>query len=296
MAGRRPAMEIEMKLATFSVDRGAPAVGLVQGDRIVPLARLVPDAPADMLDVIARWDTLRPLIPDSLPVADAHPLASVELLAPIARPGTVLAIGLNYADHVRETGREMPEHQTWFGKLPGAINGPFAGVQMPRASDRIDYEVELVAVIGRGGRHIARQDAAAHVFGYCVGNDVSVRDWQRRTPQWLLGKSFDTHAPVGPWITTADEIGDPHRLGIRCLVNGELRQTSNTREMVFDVWDQIAHVSQALTLQPGNLIFTGTPSGVGNAMTPPRLLRLGDRVRCEIDELGAIENEMIAEP
>ena len=284
-----------MKLATFR-DGDVTAPGLVQGDRIVSLARVVADAPADMLDVIAGWDALRARIPDTVPFELGRPLADVTLLAPIPRPGSVLAIGLNYADHVRETGREMPEHQVWFGKLPGTINGPFAGVQMPRASSRIDYEVELVAVIGRSGRHIAREAASAHVFGYCVGNDVSVRDWQRRTPQWLLGKSFDTHAPTGPWITTADEIGDPHRLGIRCLVNGETRQESNTRELIFSLWDQIAHVSQAVTLRPGDLIFTGTPSGVGLAMEPPRFLQLGDRVRCEIDELGAIENEMITEP
>ena len=208
----------------------------------------------------------------------------------------MLAIGLNYADHVRETGRDMPDQQVWFGKLPNAVNGPFDPVQIPRASQRIDYEVELVAVIGRAGRHISAADAPAHVFGYCVGNDVSVRDWQRQTPQWLLGKSFDTHAPYGPWITTADEVGDPHRLGIRCLVNGELRQTSNTRELIFKIWDMIAHVSKAVTLQPGNLIFTGTPSGVGMAREPPHWLKAGDRVRCEIDELGAIENVMGPEP
>jgi 2-keto-4-pentenoate hydratase/2-oxohepta-3-ene-1,7-dioic acid hydratase in catechol pathway len=283
-----------MKLATFKAG-GTTAPGLVFGEHIIALSRLLPRAPADMLGVIEHWQDLAPLLPLAAPQSGLLPLTAVELLAPIARPGTTLAIGMNYADHVREFGRELPAHQVWFGKLPGTINGPFAGVQIPRAAERVDYEVELVAVIGRAGRHISRQDAPAHVFGYCVGNDVSVRDWQRQTPQWLLGKSFDTHAPIGPWITTADEIGDPHRLGIRCLVNGEVRQSSNTRELIFNVWDQIAHVSKALTLHPGNLIFTGTPSGVGDAMVPPRLLKVGDRVRCEIDELGAIENEMVAE-
>ena len=284
-----------MKLASFSTG-GAAIPGVIFGDRIVALSRLIQDAPTDMIDVIAHWDKLRPKLAATPAEADLLPLSGVRLLAPIARPGTTLAIGLNYADHVRETGRDMPEHQVWFGKLPGAINGPFDGVQLPRASTCIDYEVELVVVIGRAGRHITAQDAPAHVFGYCVGNDVSVRDWQRRTPQWLLGKSFDTHAPIGPWITTADEIGDPHRLGIRSLVNGELRQDSNTRELIFKVWDMIAHVSKAMTLQPGNLIFTGTPGGVGVAMEPPHWLKLGDRVRCEIDELGAIENELVPEP
>ena len=289
-----------MKLARFSTGGailpGLVFPGLVFGDRIIALRHLIADAPADMAEVIARWDELRPTLPATPPDADMLPLSSVHLHAPIARPGTTLAIGLNYADHVRETGREMPKQQVWFGKLPGTINGPFDNVQIPRASDKIDYEVELVAVIGRAGRHISAQDAPAHVFGYCVGNDVSVRDWQRETPQWLLGKSFDTHAPFGPWITTGDEIGDPHRLGIRSLVNGEVRQQSNTGELIFRVWDMIAHVSKAMTLQPGNLIFTGTPGGVGVAMQPPRWLKAGDRVRCEIDELGAIENEMVAEP
>ncbi len=284
-----------MKLATFRTG-DASALGVVQGDSIAPLASLVPGAPTDMLALIAQWDAWRDRIPQALPPSAAVPLATVELLAPIARPGKVLAIGLNYADHVRETGREMPDQQVWFGKLPGAVNGPFAGVQIPRASSKVDYEVELVAVIGRQGRHIARAEAAAHVFGYCVGNDVTARDWQRATPQWLLGKSFDTHAPFGPWITTQDEIGDPHRLGIRSFVNGEKRQDSNTRELIFPLWDQIAHLSQAMTLHSGDMIFTGTPSGVGFAMQPPCLLRVGDRVRCEIDELGAIENDMVAEP
>ncbi len=287
-----------MKLATFK-HGGAAAPGLVHNDSVLPLASLVPNAPPDMLGVIERWAELGPAIASAISsggTAHALPLTSVELQAPIPRPGKVMAIGLNYADHVRETGREMPEHQVWFGKLPGTVNGPFAGVQIPRSSSKVDYEVELVAVIGTRGRHITREDARAHVFGYCVGNDVTARDWQRRTPQWLLGKSFDTHAPMGPWITTADEIGDPHRLGIRSFVNGEKRQDSNTRELIFPLWDMIAHLSQAMTLNPGDMIFTGTPDGVGFAMDPPNLLKAGDRVRCEIDELGAIENEMVPEP
>ena len=150
-------------------------------------------------------------------------------------------------------------------------------------------------MIGKRGRHISRADAPSHVFGYTVGNDVSVRDWQLRTAQWTLGKSFDTHCPIGPAIVTADEVGDPHALGIRCLVNGETRQSSNTSYLVFDLWDQIAYVSQAMTLQPGDLIFTGTPGGVGVAFKPPRLLAVGDVVRCEIDKLGAIENKVVAE-
>jgi 2-keto-4-pentenoate hydratase/2-oxohepta-3-ene-1,7-dioic acid hydratase in catechol pathway len=149
-----------------------------------------------------------------------------------------------------------------------------------------------VAVIGAPTKNIGRAAAADHVFGYCVGNDVSVRDYQLATPQWLLGKSFDGHGPFGPWITTADEIADPHRLGIRCLVNGEQRQASNTRHLIFDVYDQVAHLSQAMTLEPGDLLYTGTPAGVGWAMEPRQVLQAGDIVRCEIDELGAIQGVM----
>jgi len=153
----------------------------------------------------------------------------------------------------------------------------------------VDYESELVVVIGAGGRNLDGEAARRAAFGYCVGNDVSVRDWQMRTGQWVIGKSFDTHAPFGPWITTSDEV-DPHTLGIRGFVNGEKRQESNTRHLVFDVWAEIEHLSQAMTLEPGDLIFTGTPAGVGVAMRPPKFLQAGDVVRVEIDGLGAIEN------
>ena len=151
---------------------------------------------------------------------------------------------------------------------------------------------EMVAVIGTGGRRISAEKAASHVFGYCVGNDVTERMWQHRTPQWSLGKSFDTHAPIGPWITTSDEIDDPHALELRCLVNGEVRQASNTSHLVFDIWQQIEHLSQAMTLEPGDLIFTGTPGGIGAAMDPRVFLNPGDVVRCEIDGLGVIDASM----
>jgi len=156
----------------------------------------------------------------------------------------------------------------------------------------VDYEEELVVIIGKRCRHVPKESASEVIFGYCAGNDVSVRDWQLRTPQWVLGKSFDTHAPIGPWIVTADDLGNPHTLGIRCFVNGEKRQDSNTSNLVFDVFDRIAHLSEAMTLEPGDLIFTGTPGGVGGAMKPPRFLKAGDKVRVEIDRIGAIEAVM----
>lgn len=203
-----------------------------------------------------------------------------------------MGIGLNYADHIKESGQETPHHQVWFTKAVTAINGPFDRIEIPRASPMVDYEAELVVVVGKRCRHVPKESAAEVVFGYCVGNDVSVRDWQLRTPQWVLGKSFDTHAPIGPWIVTADEVGDPHTMGIRCFVNGERRQNSNTENLVFNVYDQIAHLSEAMTLEPGDLIFTGTPGGVGGAMRPPKFLKAGDKVRVEIDRIGAIEAVM----
>ena len=183
-----------------------------------------------------------------------------------------------------------PEHQVWFSKAVTSVNGPYDPVQRPGDPAYVDYEVEMVAVIGKGGRKIGREDAAAAVFGFCVGNDVTERFWQHQTPQWSLGKSFDTHAPIGPWITTIDEISDPHALDIRCWVGDELRQNSNTSHLVFDTWDQVAHLSYGMTLEPGDLIFTGTPGGIGAAMDPRKFLQAGEVVRCEIDGLGEISN------
>ena len=280
-----------MKLVTFEAG-GAPELGVVVGgERVVSISRAAPGLAGGMIDLIARWPTIEGEVRRIAAVAaDAIPLAGVTLLAPVPRPGKIMAIGLNYADHIAESGLGVPEHQTWFSKATTATNGPFAPVQIPKASAFVDYEAELVAVIGRGGRHVGRDEAAGVIFGYCVGNDATVRDWQHKTSQWVLGKSFDTHAPFGPWITTADEVADPHGLGVRCLVNGEERQNSNTRHLVFNVWEQIEHLSKAMTLEPGDVIFTGTPGGIGAAMKPMKFLKAGDVVRVEIDGLGAIEN------
>ncbi|MCX4149653.1 fumarylacetoacetate hydrolase family protein [Paraburkholderia madseniana] len=243
-----------------------------------------------MIDLIDRWDDARSAVQQVVEDA-AHVVAldQVQLLAPIGRPGKIMAMGLNYADHVAEAGLEIPKHQVWFCKQPNTVHPPYAPIQIPKASKSVDYEVELVLIVGKRGRHLSRADAPDHIFGYCVGNDVTARDWQMRTPQWVLGKSFDSHGPFGPWITTSDEIGDPHRLGIRSIVNDEVRQNSNTRELIFDVFDQVTYLSQAMTLEPGDIVFSGTPGGIGAAMKPPVFLKAGDRVRCEIDELGALD-------
>ncbi|HWA61204.1 MAG TPA: fumarylacetoacetate hydrolase family protein [Caulobacteraceae bacterium] len=282
-----------MKLATFDAGSG-PTLGAVADGRIVPL--VAPGLPPDMTGLIAAWPRVEAEVRALAAAgAGALPLDQVRLLAPIRRPGKIMAIGLNYADHIAESGMETPKDQVWFSKAPTAANGPYDAIEVPRVSQFLDYEAELVAVIGEGGRHISREGAPVAVFGWCCGNDATERAWQHRTPQWVIGKSFDTHAPFGPWITTADEVADPHALDIRCLVNGEERQASNTRHLVFDVWAQIEHLSQAMTLEPGDLIFTGTPGGIGAAMTPRRFLKAGDRVRVEIEGLGALDNPCEAE-
>lgn len=279
-----------MKLVSYRL-RGETFLGKIEGDRITALDDVVGGA-KDMIALIANWERLA----DAVAAARSadHGLDEVELLAPVPRPGKILGLGMNYADHVAEAKMEMPSDQIWFTKAVTSVNGPYAPVELPRASALLDYEAELVFVIGKRCRHVSREDAAGVIFGYCVGNDFSIRDWQLKTSQFVLGKSFDTHAPFGPWIVTPEEI-DPANLPIRTLVNGETRQSSNTSNFIFDPAAQIAHLSQAMTLEPGDVIFTGTPGGVGAAMKPPRFLVAGDIVRVEIDGIGAIENRIEAE-
>jgi 2-keto-4-pentenoate hydratase/2-oxohepta-3-ene-1,7-dioic acid hydratase in catechol pathway len=282
-----------MRLATFQPhDQDRSEIGaVIEGDQIVRLNRERPGLAQDMIDLITRWDDLEGEVRQLAgSTTETLKLAQVRLLAPVPRPEKIMAIGLNYADHIAETGQETPKSQIWFSKQLNAVTGPFDPVQIPKASTFVDYEGEMVAVVGVGGRHISRSAAPDAVFGWCVGNDVSERAWQNRSSQWVLGKSFDTHAPFGPWITTSDEIVDPHALDLRTLVNGEVRQKSNTRHLVFDVWAQLAELSQVMTLKPGDIIYTGTPGGVGLAMKPPAGLRANDRVRVEINGLGHIDN------
>lgn len=226
------------------------------------------------------------------------PLAEVDLLPPIHAPGKFLAIGANYQSHLdrlSHLGLRIPEHQIWFNKQSTCVAGPHDPVVMPRVSNCLDYECELVLVIGRRCRHVSAADAPTVVAGYMVGNDFSVRDWQLRTQTMMLGKSFDTHGPIGPWLVTSDEIGDPHRLRMRTWVNGELRQDGNTAEMRHRIWQQIEQLSSVMTLEPGDLITTGTPAGTVIEQQPPRYLQVGDRVRVEIEQVGAIENRIVAD-
>jgi len=278
-----------MKLCTYTAD-GQTRTGIVVGDTVIDSG-----VPGTMIDLIRDWDALKPQLEAKAAAGGGVPLASVRLEAPVQRPGKIFAIGLNYADHIAESNMATPERQVWFTKAQTSVNGPFDPIEIAKGTMTADYEVELVAVVGKGGKHVSAAEAPAAIFGYCVGNDVTERMWQHVGPQWSLGKSFDTHAPMGPWIVTADEAGDPHQLGLRCFVNGEKRQDSNTRHLVFNIWQQVEHLSIGMTLEPGDCLFTGTPGGVGAAMDPRQFLQPGDVVRCEVDGLGHIEGTMVAE-
>jgi 2-keto-4-pentenoate hydratase/2-oxohepta-3-ene-1,7-dioic acid hydratase in catechol pathway len=285
-----------MRLATFTHD-GATRIGVVTGDGMIDLAAAAPDLPRDMVALLAAGPAALEAARQAAARARSRlPLAGLRLEAPVRRPPKFLAIGLNYADHVRESGMEAPAVPVFFNKQSTCVVGPADPVHLPRVSPLLDYEGELGFVIGRRCRHVPRDRAPEVIAGYVVVNDVSVRDWQLRTPTMTIGKSFDTHGPMGPWLVTGDELGDPHALELRTWVNGELRQHSNTRELIFDCFAQVEHLSTAFTLEPGDVVTTGTPAGVGGAMRPPRFLQAGDVVRIEIERIGSIENPVIDEP
>ena len=271
-----------MKLATFSLKGAAARLGRVENSDIVDLADS--GLPVEMCALLASADGLQRARTATGP---RHAWSSVTLHAPVLRPPKILAIGLNYLDHIEETKLETPTFPLFFNKQSTAAHGPYAPIHLPRVSDKLDYEGELGFVIGRRCRHVPRERAHEVIAGFVVCNDVSVRDWQMRAQTFTLGKSFDTHAPFGPYLVTTDEVGDPHALDLKTFVNGELRQSSNTRHLVFDCYQQIETLTAAFTLEPGDLILTGTPSGVGIGFKPPKYLQVGDKVRIEIEKLGA---------
>ena len=282
-----------MRLCRFTAGAGA-GLGVVEGEVVRDLTASDPELPQDpALALAAGIDHLHALAR----LAPEHSLGEVRLLAP-ARPRKFLAIGLNYAEHVGESGMEAPQYPVFFNKQISCVVGPHDDVHMPRVSKLLDYEGELAVVIGTRCRHVPEDRAPEVIAGYTITNDVSVRDWQLRTPTWTLGKSFDTHGPLGPWLVTADELGDPHDLALRTFVNDELRQDSNTREMIFSCFQQVAHLSQAFTLEPGDVIATGTPAGVGASRQPfpEGLLKVGDVVRIEIERIGQLRNSVAEEP
>jgi 2-keto-4-pentenoate hydratase/2-oxohepta-3-ene-1,7-dioic acid hydratase in catechol pathway len=229
--------------------------------------------------------------------ASSHGLdpAGLTFAAPIPRPPKLICIGLNYRDHAAESKLAIPEVPTMFAKFPTAVIGPGQPIVLPKNSTKPDYEAEFAVVIGRRGRHVAEDRWRDYVFGYTILNDVSARDFQMATSQWMIGKTFDTFAPFGPAIVTADEIADPHSLRISLTLNGETMQDSSTGNLIFKLPQLIAYLSSVFTLEPGDVIATGTPAGVGFARKPPRWLRPGDEVRIQIEGLGELVNPVVAE-
>ena len=305
-----------MRLVTFEVN-GSQYLGAVVGERVIDLPAAAaalnaagrgPSAalPTDMLGLLgagdAGMDAARSVL-DA--VGDgaageghyAYPLAAVRLRAPVPAPSKILCIGQNYRDHVLEQNAKMPEKPIMFAKFATTVVGPGDDVLYPTTTQELDYEAELVVVIGKAGKHIAREQAYEHVAGYMVGQDVTARDLQRGDGQWVRGKSQDTTAPLGPYLVTRDEVSDPQALDIKLWVNGEIRQDSNTTNLIFDMPFLIEFISQGITLTPGDLIYTGTPPGVGAFRKPePLFLQVGDEMTVEIAGLGRLTNRVAADP
>ncbi len=279
-----------MKFARIDFN-GQSMIGRLDGNAIVPYV----DAEAQPIRCMRKF--IEALTTGSQPRASKPiPVAEVRFLHPVKRPEKIFCIGLNYSDHAAETGATVGDIPVVFSKFSSALISPGDQIQLPAISEKVDLEAELVVVIGKGGRNIPRAAAQEHIFGYCCGNDVSARDWQKGRPggQWLLGKTFDTFAPMGPVIVTADEIGWPVELDVRSRLNGQIMQDSNTRNFIFAIDYLVAHLSQFCCLRAGDLIFTGTPGGVGAARTPPIFLRPGDIVEVEVAKLGCLSNPVVA--
>jgi len=282
-----------MKLLSYKYN-GQVHIGALVGAQIVPAGA---DLPGNMLDFLAAGESAKLALQKQI-AADGERIAlrDVQLLAPIPRPGKLLGVGLNYADHIGETGMEKPEYPTFFTKQSTCVIADGDAIHLPPVSDKVDYEGELAFVIGKRCKQVPVEQAHEVIAGYTICNDVTVRDWQQRTPTWTLGKSFDTHGPLGPWLVTADEIADPHNLSLKTWVGDELRQNGSTGDMIFNCYELIAYLTQVMTLEPGDVISTGTPAGVGVKMKPRGYLKPGQTVRIEIEGIGALSNPVIAEP
>jgi 2-keto-4-pentenoate hydratase/2-oxohepta-3-ene-1,7-dioic acid hydratase in catechol pathway len=287
-----------MRLATITTAAG-PRAALLQGDFYVDLHATDPGLPASVRGLLEGG---REALRDAQAAATrsaavVYPSSAVKLLAPIPDPPKIVCVGLNYRDHAAESGAPIPRDPVLFSKFTTAIIGPEATIVLPKVSTKVDYEAELVLVIGKRGRYVPQEKALEYLAGYTIGHDVSARDWQleKDGKQWLAGKTFDTFAPIGPYLVTKDEVPDAMALGIRLRLNGKTMQDSNTRQMIFSPVDLVAYVSQVVTLQPGDIIFTGTPPGVGVARKPPVFLKGGDVVEVEIDGLGLLQNPVVRE-
>jgi 2-keto-4-pentenoate hydratase/2-oxohepta-3-ene-1,7-dioic acid hydratase in catechol pathway len=285
-----------MRLVTYQADSGPRVAGVREGG-YVDLGRARPDVPSCVKRLLAQGPDGLNNARAALEAGELMPADSVKLLPPIPSPEKVICVGVNYADHARESGMKPPPEPVIFSKFSSAVAAHGDPIVLPRLSSQVDYEAELVVVIGVGGRHIPKEQARDHVAGYCCGNDVSARDWQLHKPagQWLLGKTFDTFAPFGPALVTADEIDDPGDLQIRLRLNGRTMQDSSTHQLIFPVEALVEYVSGVCTLAPGDVIFTGTPPGVGMVRNPPVLLKPGDVVEVEIERLGVLRNTVVAE-
>ena len=289
-----------MRLATLQTPQEARVVGVHSDtghDRFVDLCAADAQLPHSLSGILALSGGLDRARAALAKGAAAGQFVTGSLLAPLPRPGKVFCIGLNYRDHAIETKAQIPGEPIVFSKFSSAIVGPETTILLPAASHKVDYEAELVVVIGRRGKLISAAEAPAYIAGYMIGNDVSARDWQTEKPgkQWLLGKTPDTFGPTGPWFVTADEIPDPCALGIRLRLNGQTMQDSSTKELIFSPAKLIEHITKVVTIDPGDIIFTGTPPGVGVARTPPVFLKDGDRIEVEIDGLGVLKNPVRAE-
>jgi 2-keto-4-pentenoate hydratase/2-oxohepta-3-ene-1,7-dioic acid hydratase in catechol pathway len=284
-----------MRWVTVLTERGPRVCGMA-GQRFVDVNAADPSLPTSLKELLK-------LGPGGMTQAAAavqtgsigFDAATAPLLAPVPDPAKIICLGLNYRDHAAESGMAPPEEPVLFSKFATALVGYGAEIVLPKVSQEVDYEAELVVVIGQGGKQIARERAMEHVAGYSCGHDVSARDWQLHKPgkQWLAGKTFDTFAPVGPYLVSADEVPDPHNLRIRLMLNGKTMQDSSTAQLIFQIDEVIAYLSQIFTLEPGDLIFTGTPPGVGMARKPPVFLQPGDVVEVEIDGLGTLRNPVV---
>ncbi len=286
-----------MRLVSYQGESG-PRVAGVRDGKYVDLNRADANLPSSMKALLSAGTAGLEAARTAIGKGDPIDPTRVKLLAPVPDPEKIICIGLNYADHAAESGAEIPSQPIVFCKFATALCAHGDPIVLPQVSSKVDYEAELVVVIGTGGRHIAVDQALSHVAGYACGHDVSARDWQLETPgkQWLLGKTFDTFAPVGPELVTPDEVGDAGSLRISLRLNGQTMQDSSTKQLIFTIPQLIAHVSQVCTLKPGDLIFTGTPPGVGAARKPPVYLKPGDVAEVEIERIGLLRNEIVAEP
>src|SRR5438552_8842558 len=287
-----------MRFATIETRTGPRAV-VVEGQQYIDVHALNPTVPESLRQIFAAGPAALRAAQETarLPTAEKQELASAKLLPPIPDPHKIVCLGLNYADHAKEGGVPIPKDPVLFSKYATALIGQGDAIVLPPVSKEVDYEAELVIVVGKRGRHLTADQATDYVAGYTIGHDVSDRDWQLKKDgkQWMVGKTFDTFAPTGPVFVTADEVPNPHNLGIRLRRNGETMQNSNTSQMIFSVAAIIAYLSQVFTLEPGDLIFTGTPPGVGFARKPPVYLQAGDVVEVEIDGIGLLRNPVVGE-